>query len=84
MKMSSRKKRIDDFIMKIRLKLERNKETDPKRISKFNLIIPGCRNPLIIKTPLLEKLARELWTENKDDLTSIFQICDLLWGCDVQ
>jgi 3-methyladenine DNA glycosylase AlkD len=79
-KMTSEKKRIDKIIVQIRENLQRNKETDSERISKFNSIIPGCRNPLIVKTALLEKLAREIWIENKDDLVFFLNICDLLWN----
>ena len=60
----------------------KDKETDAERISFFNSIIPGCRNPLIVKTPVLVKLANELWKENKNDRTFLLQICDNLWNED--
>ena len=72
-------KELDESIEWIRKNLVKNRETNPERVSFYNSIIPGCRNPLVVKTPVLAKISNEFWKDNKDDLDFILQVCDILW-----
>ncbi|MHA1969457.1 MAG: DNA alkylation repair protein [Candidatus Hodarchaeales archaeon] len=73
------RKKIEKSVEWIRENLIGNKETNPEKISLFNSIIPGCRNPLVVKTPVLEKIARDIWQEKKEDAEFIVELCDKLW-----
>lgn len=77
--METRKNDLETIVNWIRKSLTANRETDTKRISFFNSIIPGCRNPLVVKTKVLEKISRKIWKDNKKDLDIILKLCDLLW-----
>jgi 3-methyladenine DNA glycosylase AlkD len=70
---------IEATIKNIRAVLIDNRELDPERISFFNSIIPGCRNPLVVKTPVLNEIARDTWKEYKTDLQAYLALCDKLW-----
>ncbi|MFX0085493.1 MAG: DNA alkylation repair protein [Candidatus Hodarchaeota archaeon] len=77
--MKHRKNEVEKIIKQIREVLNANRETDPERISLFNSIIPGCRNPLIVKTPVLVKLSREIWMNYKQELDFILDLSYILW-----
>jgi 3-methyladenine DNA glycosylase AlkD len=77
--MKHRKKEIEKVIKRVRETLNANRETDTGRISLFNSIIPGCRNPLIVKTPILVKISREIWRNYKQDLDFILHLRDIFW-----
>jgi 3-methyladenine DNA glycosylase AlkD len=77
--MNSENNKINSTIDRVRANLFEHREKDLEKVDFFNSIIPGCINPLVIKTPILTKTSRELWSEYKKDLDSILNICNILW-----
>ncbi len=70
---------VKNSVKIIRSILMDNRELDSEKISFFNSIIPGCRNPLVVKTPILTSIVKDIWNEYKTDLQAFLSLCDQLW-----
>jgi 3-methyladenine DNA glycosylase AlkD len=77
--MESTDSKITDSTSRIREILYQNREKSTERFSFFNRIIPGCKNPLAVKTPILLKIVRIFWKEYQGNLEGYLTLCDNLW-----
>ena len=73
-------KKIDKIVSSIRKTLLENKELDEEKIERFNKIIPGSKNPLMVKILVITKIANNIWKDMKEtNIDEILLICDHLW-----
>ncbi len=77
--MKSPDSKITDSTSRIRVILYQNREKNEERFSFFNTIIPGCKNPLAVKTPILLNIVRLIWKEYQGNLAGYLALCDNLW-----
>ncbi|MHA1976444.1 MAG: DNA alkylation repair protein [Candidatus Hodarchaeales archaeon] len=73
-------KKIDKIVDSIRKILRESREQDEVKIARFNKIIPGAIDPLVVKTPIITKIANNIWTDmRKSNSDVILLLCDYLW-----